>query len=134
MLWPRKKGDAAVRRRSVFVIEDDAITRELVEHQIARIDEFELHFAEDGETGLEMARLLNPGLILLDWVLPGAGGLEVLGKLKGSPATSHIAVYMMTSKGKIDDVEKAMYRGAGDYFIKPIDLAELSRKVKKTLT
>ena len=66
-------------------------------------------------------------------MLPGIDGFEVLMKLKRSPATQHIPVFMMTTKGKMNDVEKALAEGAADYLTKPIDLGELSRKVKKAL-
>ena len=118
---------------SILVIEDNAGIRDLIEHQLARIDAFEVTWVEDGETGLERARILNPDLILLDWMLPGIDGLEVLIELKRSPATQHVPVYMLTTKGKMNDVEKALAKGAEDYVTKPIDLGELSRKVKKAL-
>ena len=118
---------------SVLVIEDNADLRDLIEHQVARIDGYEVTWAEDGERGLDAARVRNPDLILLDWMLPGIDGFEVLIQLKRSPATQHIPVFMMTTKGKMNDVEKALAEGAKDYLTKPIDLSELSRKLKKAL-
>ena len=118
---------------TILIVEDNANLRDLIEHQLARIDGFEVVWAEDGESGVEIARVRNPNLILLDWMLPGIDGLEVLAKLKRSPATQHIPVYMLTTKGKMNDVEKALAVGAEDYVTKPIDLGELSRKVKRAL-
>ena len=61
------------------------------------------------------------------------GGSEVLIELKRLPTTQRIPVYMLTTKGKMNDVEKALAEGAEYYLTKPIDLGELSRKVKKAL-
>ena len=118
---------------AILIIEDNVNLRDLIEHQIARIDGHDVTWAADGESGLETARIHNPDLILLDWMLPGIDGLQVLIELKRSPATQHIPVYMLTTKGKMANVEKALAEGAEDYLTKPIDLAELSRKVKIAL-
>ena len=118
---------------TILIVEDNAGIRDLIEHQLARIDGFEVIWVEDGESGLESARIRNPILILLDCMLPGINGLEVLIKLKRSPATQHIPVYMLTTRGKMNDVEKALAKGAEDYVTKPIDLGEPSRKVRRAL-
>ena len=114
---------------SVLIIDDNASMRELIEHQVARVDGHRVTMADSGERGLSLAEEIGPDLILLDWMLPGMDGLEVLSRLKETPATQDITVYMLTSRSKMQDMESALARGAADYVTKPIDMRELSRKV-----
>lgn len=116
---------------SILIIDDNADMRDLIEHQVGRIDGHRVTKADTGERGLSLARELKPDLILLDWMLPGMDGLQVLTRLKETHETQDITVYMLTSRGKMGDVESALALGAADYVTKPIDMRELSRKVAK---
>lgn len=118
-----------MKKGSVLIIDDNSDMRDLIEHQVARISGHNVIMADSGERGLEMAREKRPDLILLDWMLPGMDGLEVLENLKESANTKDIIVYMLTSRGKMQDVESALEKGAADYVTKPIDMRELRRKV-----
>ena len=118
-------------KRSILVIDDNRNLRDLLEHQLAIIDGHEVAMAGNGEEGLAVAQQTKPDLILLDWMLPGMDGLEVLKHLQATPATQNIPVYMMTVRGKMRDVETALRDGALDYVTKPIDVQELSRKVSR---
>ncbi len=117
---------------SVLVIEDESYVRAVLEYNL-RMEEFEVYFAEDGLSGVELALQKKPGLILLDWMLPGMDGLEVLAKLKSHEETKDIPVLMLTAKGRMDDVALALGAGADDYITKPFNPEKLGRVLKKKL-
>ncbi len=118
---------------SILVIDDDVTVRGLVEARLGGRDGHEVLTAADGASGLKIAASLTPNLILLDWMMPGMDGLEVLARLKEHSKTARIPVYMLTAKGMMADVETAFSLGADGYFTKPISLDQLSQRVGKAL-
>jgi two-component system, OmpR family, phosphate regulon response regulator PhoB len=94
-------------------------------HQIVR--------APDGEEALAQVRREQPDLILLDAMLPGLSGFEVLRRLKGDTALRSIPVIMVTAKGHERDVLAGLRGGAVDYIVKPFSLKELSARVELAL-
>lgn len=98
-----------------------------------RLFGFEVYTASDGPAGLELAQSKKLDLILLDWMMPGMNGLEVLSELKHNKKTENIPVFMFTAKGIMDDIEQAFEIGADDYIVKPIDGDELAKRIKVKL-
>jgi two-component system phosphate regulon response regulator PhoB len=94
-------------------------------HQIVR--------AEDGEQAVELVTRERPNLILLDAMMPGLSGFEVLRRLKEDSAVRSIPVIMVTAKGHERDVLTGLRGGAIDYIIKPFSLKELSARVELAL-
>jgi DNA-binding response OmpR family regulator len=94
-------------------------------HQVVR--------APDGEQALRLAGRELPDLILLDAMMPGLGGFEVLRRLKGDSALRSIPVIMVTAKGHERDVLSGLRGGAVDYIVKPFSLKELSARVELAL-
>jgi two-component system, OmpR family, phosphate regulon response regulator PhoB len=94
-------------------------------HQILR--------APDGDEALAQAGREHPDLILLDAMLPGLSGFEVLRRLKSDPALRSIPVIMVTAKGHERDVLAGLRGGAVDYVVKPFSLKELSARVELAL-
>jgi two-component system phosphate regulon response regulator PhoB len=92
-----------------------------------------VYLAEDGATALELACKVIPDVILLDWMLPGMNGLEVLTELKHDKRTEHIPVFMLTAKGMASDIDRAFDMGADDYITKPFDPRLLGEIIKKKL-
>jgi len=120
------------KRIPVLVIEDEKSIRMVLEYNL-RLDGFEVYLAEDGPTGLELAREKKPKVILLDWMMPEMDGLEVLSELKYDKRTEHIPVFMLTAKGMIGDIERAFALGADDYITKPFEPVELGHTIKTKL-
>lgn len=105
--------------KKVLLIEDEPLLIDLYETSFDDQD-FELEIAKDGEAGLKMAAG-QPDLILLDILLPGINGFEVLRRLKASPKTREIPVIVLTNLGseKTDkDKQLALSLGAVDYLVK----------------
>ena len=113
----------------VLVIDDDEIIREALKRSL-KLYGFKVYPAEDGLTGLNLAREKRPAFILLDWMMPEMDGLEVLSELKHNKKTEDIPVFMLTDKGMIGDLDQAFEIGADDYITKPSDLALLGKIVK----
>lgn len=84
--------------KTVLTIDDDFTVRALIRACLGRREGYRVLLAENGKQGLELAAAQRPGLILLDWMMPGMDGLEVLGRLKTSPATADIPVVMLTAR------------------------------------
>jgi two-component system phosphate regulon response regulator PhoB len=94
-------------------------------HQVVR--------AQNGEQAYTLAGQELPDLILLDAMMPGISGFEVLRRLKGDSTLRSIPVIMVTAKGHERDVLSGLRGGAIDYIVKPFSLKELSARVELAL-
>jgi diguanylate cyclase (GGDEF)-like protein len=92
-----------------------------------------MHFALEGETGLDMAARLRPDLILLDIDMPQPDGFEVCRRLKADPNTVGIPVIFLTGDTSTEKKIKGLELGATDYITKPFDAAELRARIRATL-
>ena len=117
---------------SVLLIEDEEHIRKIIEYNL-RMDGIEVYLAEDGPAGLDIAASKKPDVILLDWMMPGMDGLQVLEKLKADQQTKGIPVVMLTAKRMMTDVGKALYAGADDYIVKPFEPEELGDMIRGKL-
>ncbi len=119
-------------RTKILVIEDEEHIRTILSYNL-ELDGFKVHLAENGIKGLEIARAKMPDLILLDWMMPGLDGLQVLSELKQDERTKSIPVFMLTAKSMMAEVGRALYEGADDYITKPFDVVELGQILKEKL-
>jgi len=103
--------------KRILIVEDDKFLRELILHKLIK-EGYDVIEAADGEEGIKKATEEKPDLALLDLILPGIDGFEVLYRMKASPETSSIPVIILSNLGQKDDVEKGMRLGASDYLIK----------------
>jgi len=101
----------------ILVVEDDKFLRELISQKLSK-EGYTVIEAVDGEKGIESIKENTPGLVLLDLILPGIDGFEVLAKMKADPALAKIPVIILSNLGQKDDIEKGMEMGANDYLIK----------------
>jgi len=116
----------------ILLIEDDLVLLQTMGH-VLKWNEFDVQLSGDGEEGLETALSWQPDLILLDLVLPGMDGFEVLAKLKASPATRDIPVVVITGYAGEQSARRAEALGAAAYLPKPMRAQELVRKVEAWL-
>ena len=117
---------------TILVVEDEAHIRRVLEYNL-KLDGFEVYLAEDGATGLKLARENKPDVILLDWLMPVMNGLQVLAELKTDGSTEHIPVFMLTAKGMLNDVTQAIEMGADDYITKPFNPIQLGKTIREKL-
>ena len=116
----------------VFCVEDDDNIRELVVYTLETTGLKARGFA-DGPAFMEALAFETPELILLDIMLPGEDGLELLKRLKSSSKTKNIPVIMVTAKGSEYDKVVGLDSGADDYVTKPFGMMELVSRIKAVL-
>lgn len=116
----------------IFCVEDDSNIRELVVYTLETTG-FKARGFEDGKEFLEALALETPELVLMDIMLPGEDGLELLKRLKSSPKTREIPVIMVTAKGAEYDKVRGLDLGADDYVTKPFGMMELVSRIKAVL-
>ena len=116
----------------IFCVEDDDNIRELVIYTLETTGLEARGFA-DGTACMEALAFDTPELVLLDIMLPGEDGLEILKKLKNSSKTKDIPVIMVTAKGSEYDKVVGLDSGADDYVTKPFGMMELISRIKAVL-
>ncbi len=116
----------------ILYIEDDANSQRLVQRVLSAAG-YEVHIAEDGLSGLEMARQLRPALVLTDVNMGGMTGHEVATRLKEIPETKHAPVIAVTANTLQTEREIALVAGCDGYLTKPIDIDRLPGLIKKFL-
>jgi len=119
--------------KKILIIEDDNFLRELIVQKLMA-EGFEMSEAVDGEEGLKKVKEIKPDLVILDLILPGIDGYEVLYQVKKDPSTTKIPVIILSNLGQKEDVEKGLKMGAIDFLIKAhFTPAEIIEKVKASL-
>ncbi len=96
-----------------------------------RADGFEVDVARDGAEGFFAASSREYDVVLLDWMLPGRSGIEVLGALRNSRST--VPVLMLTARDALEDKVQGLDQGADDYLVKPFALAEVAARIRALL-
>ena len=111
--------------KRVLSVEDQADIRKLIRMTL-EFEDYEIHEASDGASGLRMARHLKPDLMLLDVMMPGElDGLQVCHHVKNDNETRHIRVVLLTARGQARDREVGREAGADEYLVKPFSPREL---------
>lgn len=125
--------DCSNHMKKILIIEDDKFLRELIAKKILSegMDAIE---AKDGEEGLKKLEEEKPSLVLLDLILPGIDGFEVLAQIKKDPTLPQIPIIILSNLGQRDDVEKGLSLGALDFLIKAhFTPQEIIEKIKSVL-
>jgi len=119
--------------KTILIIEDDKFLRELIAQKLIK-EGYKVSEAVDGEEGIKKVKEEKPDLVLLDLILPGIDGFEVLTKMKEDTSLGQIPVIILSNLGQKDDVEKGLKLGAIDYLIKAhFTPGEIIEKVKAAL-
>jgi DNA-binding response OmpR family regulator len=117
------------RRGSVLVVDDEPTIAEVVSRYMERAG-YATRVAGDGYEALRLAREERPDLVVLDIMLPGIDGLEVMRRLRGQ---ERISIILLTAKGEQTDRIVGLRLGADDYVVKPFSPAELVARVDAVL-
>jgi len=112
--------------RKILLVDDDKGIIDLVSQYLLK-EGFEVHTAGDGPSGLKAAEVYKPDLIVLDIMLPGIDGLELLAKIR---QRSEVYVIMLTAKAEETDKIVGLTVGADDYMVKPFSPRELVARIK----
>ena len=116
----------------IYCVEDDASIRE-IELYTLRSMGFEAGGFEDGNAFLAALKAQSPELVILDIMLPGLDGVELLRRMKAAPDWADIPVIMATAKGAEYEKVQGLDLGADDYLVKPFGMMEMVSRVKAVL-
>jgi DNA-binding response OmpR family regulator len=115
--------------KRILLVDDEDRIREIVRGYLES-EGFEVSEARDGEAALDAARDWHPDLVVLDVMMPGSDGIEVLRKLR---ATSELPVILLTARSDEVDTLLGLSMGADDYITKPFSPRELVARIKTVL-
>lgn len=117
----------------ILIVEDQPDIRKLIRMTLD-FGSYELHEAENGESGWHLAQGLRPDIILLDVMMPGAlDGYQVCTRVKAERSLGHTAVVLLTARGQEKDLEAGRVAGADRYLTKPFSPLELIETVDELL-
>lgn len=116
----------------IYCVEDDHSIRELMLYTL-RASGFDAEGFEDGASLLEAMQNRRPKLILLDVMLPGMDGIEILRRIRLNTSTADIPVVMATAKGTEYDKVLGLDSGADDYLVKPFGMMEMVSRIRAVL-
>ncbi len=117
----------------IFVVDDDPDVRDLVEYKLVH-NGHEVRTATNGHDALQLVSDTKPDLVLLDVMMPGLSGFDVLARLRGEERTRSLLIVMLTAKAQDADAERGFALGANDYMLKPFSPRELLNRVNAQLT
>jgi two-component system phosphate regulon response regulator PhoB len=118
--------------KTILVADDEASIRILI-HTTLENPECRILEAATGAAALSIAGRLHPNLIILDWMMPGISGLDVLRALRHDPGTAQIPVIMVTAMGQERHRAEGMALGAQAYLVKPFSPLELLQLTQQVL-
>ena len=121
-----------VSQGSLLVVDDDAMNRDMLSRRLAR-QGYTVAVAEDGEQALKMIEGQKFDLMLLDIMMPGVSGLQVLDILRPRYSMADLPVIMATAKDESSDIVEALKRGANDYVTKPLDFPVVLARTESQL-
>ena len=113
----------------VLLIEDEPNIAEAIRFILSR-DGWDVTVEENGAQALPRVADVKPDLVILDLMLPGMSGLEILSSLRANPATEALRVLMLTAKGQGRDREAAERAGVSAFMSKPFSNAEMRAQVR----
>lgn len=117
----------------ILVIEDDDLTRKMIEYLLKRELDMKISCFSNGIEGLEYAEEHTPGLIISDIILPGKNGSEVLRKVRENKNLKHTKVVLVSAKSRSEDIEQGFALSADEYITKPFNPGEFTARIKKVL-
>lgn len=119
--------------QKVLIVEDDNFLGDLLVDYLKR-NNIRVSVAKDAETALKIIHQEIPSLVLLDLLLPGMSGLEMLEQLKNEDIVPGLSVIILSNLSQVEKIEQAINLGAKDFLVKAsFDLNEITEKVKEAL-
>ncbi len=116
----------------VLVVEDEAALADLLRYNLEK-EGYRVSVARDGEEALVVAAEETPDLVVLDWMLPKAPGVEVCRRLRGRQDTRNTPIVMLTARVEESDRIRGLDTGADDYITKPFSMSELLARLRAVM-
>jgi DNA-binding response OmpR family regulator len=117
-------------RKKVLIVDDEPNVREFLSEALEGAG-YDTLTAQDARDGLEKALFARPDLILLDIMMPGMDGWQMLSCLRREARAKHIPVVMLTARSETESVVRSQELNVLDYFIKPVDPEELIAFIRR---
>lgn len=121
-----------LKKKKILVVDDDKSMLKIIEARLKHAN-YEVELAQNGEEAIDAMSKKQPKLVLLDIVMPGLDGFQVLEMMKKNRRTRRIPVIMITSKADDQAVKRAITMGARDYIVKPFSPAVMLEKVRREI-
>ena len=119
--------------KTILIVEDDKFLRNFLVLKLTK-ENYNIIEAVDGEEGIKKIKEEKLDLVLLDLILPGIDGFEVLSQMRSDPSLHPIPVIILSNLGQEEDIKKGFNIGANDYLIKAdFTLREVIEKIKSIL-
>lgn len=121
-------------QKRILIIEDEEMTARLILYRLKSLG-FDVHHSKDGVDGLKKIKELNPDLVVLDVMLPGKSGFEILQDLHDDDSfdASLVKVIMLSTKKRVEDVSRGFKLGAMEYVPKPFKMDEFLLRLNRVL-
>lgn len=116
--------------RKILCAEDDPDIRLILEFSLAQIGGYEICMCEDGAVALDRIDAFEPDLVLLDVMMPGISGPQVMQALRKRPPLRHLPVVLMSARALPNEIEALLEHGATGVIVKPFDPVKLPENLK----
>jgi two-component system phosphate regulon response regulator PhoB len=116
----------------ILVVEDEAALADLLKYNLEK-EGYRVSVAADGEEALVLAEETPPDLVVLDWMLPKASGVEVCRRLRARQETRNTPIVMLTARSEESDRVRGLDTGADDYITKPFSMNELLARLRAVM-
>lgn len=123
----------APERATVLLVDDNVELLELLARSLQHLGRFTVVKAADGISGLEQAMALRPSCMVVDVVMPGLDGFQLVRALRGDPATAGIPIVMLTALAQDYDQLAGLISGADRYLVKPVKLLDLIAAIHESI-
>lgn len=119
--------------KKILLIDDDEFLLDIYQHKLTK-EGFEVSIAKDAEEGFEIMKKTKPDLIILDLIMPGMSGFDVLEQLKSTSGLSKIPVIVLTNLGQEEDKKRCLELGVKEYFVKTeTSLEQIIKKIHEVI-
>lgn len=123
-MTPYYNQDLDLSKYSVLAVDDIPLNIFLIKKMLSKFT-FEFRTANNGQEALDAVAAKKPDLILLDLMMPGIDGFEVITRLRSNPETADIHIVIISALNSTDDIARGFKLGANDFITKPIIMEKL---------
>ena len=116
----------------ILIVDDEPAQQQLLRYNVEKSG-FDVLLADNGNDALNIVDEVKPDLIVLDWMIPEASGIDVCYELRSRPETRYLPILMVSARGEDIDLAMALDAGADDYITKPFSPRELIARIKSLL-
>lgn len=125
---------SATAKKEILIVDDDELSRKLLNRLVSKEFDFEVVSKSNGIEALEYAQKHVPQLIILDLMLPGMNGFEILKEIRKDQRFEQTKVVLVSAKSRSEDIERGFDLTADEYITKPFQPKEFAARIRKLLT